>query len=336
MPIVHLKNSSGVITEYTVTPPQTLTGIPAGTYTFTEGLTERSVTVTASGGTPTPTPAPTLNALTLSPNTGTVGTAYTGTVSGKTASSSLALSGTGAAGLSISGTTVSGTPTTAGSVNIIETLAGATGSPRTSSGVLTVAASGTPTTFTDNFDYANGSSLDGVNGWSVPTGTWNIQDSSAYGSVNPSTAIAPFVPANANHEVEVAFRLLTLETAANSFFTLNLQGTDTFFFLGHIGSPTSTGGKWRIGARVNGVNTTLNEVTANAVAGTIYTLRGTISVSGGTATLNLYVNGSLVATGTSTDPALLAAGRVGLWQNGAAATATTVGRFNSFTARNIT
>jgi hypothetical protein len=81
-----------------------------------------------------------LNALTLSPTTATVGTAYTGTVSGKTSGSTLALSGTGAAGLTVSGSTVSGTPTTAGSVNIIETLAGATGSPRTSSGVLTVSA----------------------------------------------------------------------------------------------------------------------------------------------------------------------------------------------------
>lgn len=150
MPIVHLKNSAGVITEYTVTPPQTLTGIPAGSYTFTEGLTSQSVTVTAAGGgTPTPTP-PTLGALTLSPNTATVGTAYTGTVSGKTANSTLALSGAGAAGLSVSGTTVSGTPTTSGPVNIVETLAGATGSPRTSSGVLTVAVSGgaTPSSYT--------------------------------------------------------------------------------------------------------------------------------------------------------------------------------------------
>lgn len=88
-----------------------------------------------------------LNPLTLSPTTATVGTAYTGTVSGKTSGSALTLSGTGAAGLTVSGSTVSGTPTTAGSVNIIETLAGATGSPRTSSGVLTVsAASSLPST----------------------------------------------------------------------------------------------------------------------------------------------------------------------------------------------
>lgn len=81
-----------------------------------------------------------LNPLTLSPSTATTGTAYTGTVSGKTSGSTMALSGTGAAGLTVSGSTVSGTPTAAGSVDIIETLAGATGSPRTSSGLLTVSA----------------------------------------------------------------------------------------------------------------------------------------------------------------------------------------------------
>ncbi len=84
-----------------------------------------------------------LNPLTLSPNTATTGTAYTGTVSGKTSGSTLALSGAGAAGLTVSGSTVSGTPTTAGSVDIVETLAGATGSPRTSSSVLAVSTAAT-------------------------------------------------------------------------------------------------------------------------------------------------------------------------------------------------
>jgi len=81
-----------------------------------------------------------LNPLTLSPSTATIGTAYTGTVSGKELGTTLALSGTGAAGFSVSGATVSGTPTTAGAVNFIEPLAGTTGSPRTSSGVLAVSA----------------------------------------------------------------------------------------------------------------------------------------------------------------------------------------------------
>lgn len=86
--------------------------------------------------------APVLADLSVSPSSATVGTAYTGTVSGKTAGSTLTLSGAGAAGLSVSGANITGTPTTSGVVNVIETLAGATGSPKTNSGVISVAAAG--------------------------------------------------------------------------------------------------------------------------------------------------------------------------------------------------
>lgn len=91
------------------------------------------------GGSP-PTPSPTLGALTVSPNTSTVGTPYSGTVSGKTAGSTLSLTGAGASGLSVSGSTITGTPTASGAVNVVETLAGATNSPNPSNGVLTVDA----------------------------------------------------------------------------------------------------------------------------------------------------------------------------------------------------
>ncbi|HEV2557401.1 MAG TPA: cadherin repeat domain-containing protein, partial [Microvirga sp.] len=89
----------------------------------------------------------TLAALSLSPNTATVGVAYSGTLTGRTAGSTLSLSGTGAAGLSINNTTgaVTGTPTTAGAVNVVETIADATNSPRTSSGAITVTAASAPT-----------------------------------------------------------------------------------------------------------------------------------------------------------------------------------------------
>lgn len=103
----------------------------------TGGLTRLADTV---GAPVAPPVGPTLQALTLSPTAATVGQAFTATISGRTAGSTLSLSGAGAAGLSISGTTVSGTPTTAGPVNLVETLAGATNSPRTSTGVMTVAA----------------------------------------------------------------------------------------------------------------------------------------------------------------------------------------------------
>lgn len=84
--------------------------------------------------------APVLADLTVSPSSATVGTAYTGTVSGKTAGSTLTLSGAGAVGLSVSGSSITGTPTASGAVDVIETLAGATGSPKTNAGVVTVAA----------------------------------------------------------------------------------------------------------------------------------------------------------------------------------------------------
>lgn len=90
--------------------------------------------------TPTPTPSPTLNALTVSSGSGTVGSVLSSTISGLTSGSSLSLSGAGAPGLSISGAVINGTPTTAGTVNIVETLAGATNSPRTTSGAITVSA----------------------------------------------------------------------------------------------------------------------------------------------------------------------------------------------------
>lgn len=91
----------------------------------------------------------TLQALSLSPATATVGTAYSGTITGKTSGSTITLGNTGAAGLSVSGSSVTGTPTTAGAVDLTETLAGATNSPRTTSGALTV-ASAAPVARTQN------------------------------------------------------------------------------------------------------------------------------------------------------------------------------------------
>lgn len=76
----------------------------------------------------------------------TIGVAYSLQVNNRTAGSTLALSGAGSAGLTVDNDTgiISGTPTTAGAVNIIETLAGATGSPKTTTGIAAVSA---PSTF---------------------------------------------------------------------------------------------------------------------------------------------------------------------------------------------
>lgn len=88
-----------------------------------------------------------LNLLTVTPNSATVGTVYNGSISGRTAGSTLSLTGAGAAGLSVNSGTgaVTGTPSAAGTVNIVETLAGAIGSPRTSSGVVAVQSVAPPT-----------------------------------------------------------------------------------------------------------------------------------------------------------------------------------------------
>lgn len=97
--------------------------------------------VIGGGGTPT------LNSLAVTPNSATVGAAFSGNVSGRTAGSTLALSGAGSAGLAINSSTgaITGTPTNSGTVDVVETLAGAIGSPRTSSAALSVAAAALPT-----------------------------------------------------------------------------------------------------------------------------------------------------------------------------------------------
>lgn len=84
--------------------------------------------------------APVLSALSVSPVTGTVGVSFNATITGKTVGSTLTLTGAGSAGLSVSNSTITGTPTTAGGINIIETLTGATNSPRTSAGTVAIAA----------------------------------------------------------------------------------------------------------------------------------------------------------------------------------------------------
>ena len=86
--------------------------------------------------------APTLNALTASSSTGTVGQAQTINIIGATSGSTI--TGTVPAGMTLNSAarTITGTPTTASTaaISLTETLAGATGSPRTSSIPFTVSA----------------------------------------------------------------------------------------------------------------------------------------------------------------------------------------------------
>ena len=123
----------------------TVTADASGLWAYTFGAAPAVGTVVSAraavqADSTIPAPALTLQALVLSSSSATVGQAFSATISGRTAGSTLSLSGAGAAGLSISGTTVSGTPTTAGPVDLVETLAGATNSPRTTSGAASVSA----------------------------------------------------------------------------------------------------------------------------------------------------------------------------------------------------
>jgi len=147
---------SGGTAPYTVTvtglPPgrsvtNSATGLTTGAYT-TSGTYSATYTVTDSKGATasftrvvTVTAAAiTLQTLSLSPSNATIGTAYSGTITGKTSGSTITLGNTGAAGLSVSGSSVTGTPTTAGAVDLVETLSGATNNPRTTTGLLNVVA----------------------------------------------------------------------------------------------------------------------------------------------------------------------------------------------------
>jgi hypothetical protein len=103
-----------------------------------------------------------LKALTVSVSSGTVGKAISSTISGLTPGSQVELTGAGSAGLSISGAVITGTLTASGSVGLLETLTGATNSPRPTTGLITVAEPApTPTNTYANSTrvYANNSSF---------------------------------------------------------------------------------------------------------------------------------------------------------------------------------
>ena len=108
-------------------------------------------------------PAPVLQVLTLSPQTARAGVAYSGTIGGATAGSSIAAASSDGTALSVSGSTVSGTFAAAGSpsVTLTETLAGATGSPKSTQLAMTVSAA-TPTGGAFDFSDAANSGLAGL------------------------------------------------------------------------------------------------------------------------------------------------------------------------------
>ncbi len=101
---------------------------------------------------------PTLGALTLSPTTATTGAAYSGTISGATASSTVSATSSDGTSLTVGGSgasrTLSGTFGTAGSptITMVETLAGATGSPKSSTATVSVITPVTGATWDSTFN----------------------------------------------------------------------------------------------------------------------------------------------------------------------------------------
>ncbi len=138
----------------TITDPATMLSI------ITSGYLARNVVTITPGGELTITNdvqaaiaagqvviASTLKTLTLSLTTSTVGSLFSSTISGQTAGSTITATSSDGTVLTVSGAAVSGTFSTAGNptITLIETLAGATGSPNpTAIGVTVAAAAQTP------------------------------------------------------------------------------------------------------------------------------------------------------------------------------------------------
>jgi hypothetical protein len=267
-----------------------------------------------------------LNALTLSPTTATVGAAYSGTVSGKTSGSTLALSGAGAAGLTVSGSTVSGTPTTPGTVSIIETLAGATGSPRTSSGVITVAAAGggSAVLFSDSF--ANASAAD-VNftdhvsesghGWAkagspdvatvwgasgaqlISANSSGLTNEAVRGSgTQTPLRITGLVLPSQNYDVIVPMFLRT--RINNQFYGIYVRGTDTSKDRYNVGLFTAggpTAGTWvvRRASGAAGSSLTFTDVGKSTagdgkIAGDRWTMKVSVRTVGNDVNIKIFIN----------------------------------------------
>jgi hypothetical protein len=278
------------------------------------------VAVAASvGGTPS------LNALTVSPSSATIGTPYSGTISGLTSGSSIALTGAGAAGLSIAGAVITGTPTTAGAVNIVETLAGATGSPRTSSGVVTVSAAGA-VTFSDTFTGADGTNLtahtsDTGQSWTAILGTSVIGNNRSY-YTTAGAYYSSYVPASANYTVKGQLTFVSLITSTAAWILGRASGTGstrTHYQAGFQDAGTSGRG-WYIGKTVNNTFSVIADAYApvTPVAGSVYNIE--LVMAGDQ--LSLIVDGVTVIT-AKTDTSITAAGAIGTRGSGPVASLTT-------------
>jgi hypothetical protein len=158
---------------------RTYSGTPTGgAQTIADGLVETlgasanspkstSISVAAAAAT-----APSLAALSLSSGTAQVGTAKTINILGATSGSAITGSVPDGMTLNSNARTITGTPNTPGTFNfpLVETLAGATGSPKSTNVSVVVASASTPAvaigpSTVETFTYPNGTNIRDLPGW---------------------------------------------------------------------------------------------------------------------------------------------------------------------------
>ncbi len=187
----------------------------------------------------------------------------------------------------------------------------------------------TASTFTDEFNYANSSTL-ADNGWTSPSGTMTVQDGEVYGSVI-GNSIAPYIPVSGNQGATVPIRQKTIGTG-HSLVLLHYQDESNYVWGGFVGTD-----RWQIGKTLAGSAGQIATGTIPATAaGTtnIVDLSAVMASDGLSMTLSVTIDGAVIYSGvTVSDAALLPKGRMGLRQSAAAATATTKTAFTRFAGR---
>ena len=297
-------------------------------------LNPTSVPIVAGAGSNVTDPGGSVLTIGGNPQQATVGQAYnyTPAVSGGTAPYSYAHSGTALpAGLTFSNSTgaITGSPTAGGNASgIVITVTDSAGQTASQTIAISVAAAGG--NFTDEFDYANGSTL-AANGWTSPSGAFTVQEGEVYGSTI-GNSIAPFVPGSATMGAIAPIHILSL-AQGNSLIKLHYQDESNYIWAGAIGSN----GKWQIGKTVNGVaGSVATDLGPVQVAGSTYVVDFSVKPNtDGTAMLaTMVVDGVAVYTDVViADAVLQPKGRMGLRQSSAASTSTTRARFTRFVGR---
>lgn len=225
--------------------------------------------------------------------------------------------------------TYSGTPTSSGIVAnaFVETLAGATGSPKPTP--VTVGAAAAFAGFVlDNFTAANGvaasSHLVDVGGpLSTHNGTTTdgvIQDGRLAASGVTPRFIYSAAPPSANYEIEFDFTVVTLAGYPQILARMS-SGANTWLAAAYQASS----GVWRI-LRTSGTTTTTITTDVPMTLNVGQTYRGKFRVQNDTGNANctatLFVDGTQIMQGTTNTASILPAGQIGV-QHGGVITPTT-------------